>query len=65
MANRKSDPIITELRAVRAEHAAQCGFDIAAIFEDIRRWQAESGREFVRLPPRPVAVPMKDPFDVG
>ena len=65
MATRESDPIIAELRAVRAEHAARFGFDVAAIFEDIRRWQVESGREFVRLPPRPVAVPMDNPSGTG
>ena len=63
MANRRPDPIIAELRAARDRHAAECGYDVAAIFEDIRCWQAESGREFVRLPPRPPKLQTRDPQD--
>ena len=30
-----TDPIVDELRAIRDEHAAQCGFDAGRMFEDI------------------------------
>ena len=48
------DPIIDELRAVRDEHVARCGYDVDEIFRDIRARQQTSGREYVRLPARRV-----------
>lgn len=47
------DPIVEEIRRVRQAHAARFGFNLKAIVEDFRRQQAESGRTYVRLPPRP------------
>jgi hypothetical protein len=52
MQRMQTDPIIYELRAVRDEHAARCGYDAEEIFRDIRAKQQASGREYVRLPPR-------------
>lgn len=52
----EADPIIAELREVRSRHAMRFGFDVSAIFADIRRCQDASGREYQRRPPRPVAV---------
>ena len=48
----KTDPIIDELRAVRNQHAARCGYDVEAIFRDIRATQDASQSDFVSLPPR-------------
>ena len=50
------DPIIFEVRAVRAAHAARFDYDVAAIFRDIRAMQEEPGREYVRFPARPVVA---------
>lgn len=47
-----TDPIIDELRAVRDEHAARCGYDIEAIFRDIRARENASGRDYVSRPAR-------------
>ena len=44
------DPAIAEVRAVRDRHAARFGYDVKAIFRDIRSLQKTSGREFVRYP---------------
>ena len=52
MQRMQTDPIIDELRAVRDEHAARCGYDVEEIFRDIRAIQQASGREYVRLPAR-------------
>ena len=49
------DPIISEVRAACDAHAARFDYDLAAIFRDIRAMQEKSGREYVRLPARPVA----------
>lgn len=49
------DPIIAEIRAVRDAHAARFGYDVEAIFNDIRASQKASGRKYVRYPARRVA----------
>jgi hypothetical protein len=47
------DEIVEEVHRVREEYGAKFDHDIDAIYEDIRRRQAESGREFVSFPRRP------------
>ncbi len=42
------DPIVEELRAIRREHVERFGREPQAIFEDLKRLEAESGRRFVR-----------------
>ena len=56
MSTRDGDPIVAEVREARSRHAARFGFDLAAIFADIRRRQVASGREYERRPHRPAAV---------
>lgn len=46
------DPVIAEVRAIRDRHAARFGYDVKAIFRDIRSLQKTSGRELVRYPAR-------------
>lgn len=46
------DEIVEEVRKVRDEYAAKFNYDIDAIYKDIKRLEAESGRKFVTLPPR-------------
>ena len=46
------DPIVAEIRKIRDEHAAKFNYDVAAIFEDIRRQEKESGRQYVTYPSR-------------
>jgi hypothetical protein len=60
MQRMQTDPIIDELRAVRDEHAARCGYDVEEIFRDIRAKQQASGREYVRLPARRVVSDAED-----
>ena len=50
------DPIISEVWAARDAHAARFDYDVTAIFRDIRAMQEKSGREYVRLPARPVVA---------
>ena len=47
-----NDPIVAEVRIVREEHAARFGYDVGAIFKDIRVRQEDSGQEYVRYPSR-------------
>ena len=48
MKTRLPDPIIAEVRAIRQAYAARFGYDMEAIFRDIRARQEASGREYVR-----------------
>jgi len=43
----RDDPIVSEIRQARKEHARRFHFDLHAICEDLRRQEAESGREYV------------------
>lgn len=55
-----TDPIVAEVRAVRDEHAARFGYDVGAIFRDIRSSQEVSGRAYVRYPSRPAVSDLED-----
>ena len=46
-----TDPIVEEVRRVRDEHAAQFGYDLDVIFQDIKDQEKKSGRKFVILVP--------------
>lgn len=46
------DPIVEEVRRVRAEFAARFGNDLGAMMKELQRAEAEGGREVVSLPPR-------------
>ena len=43
----RNDPIVAEVRAIRDELAAQCGYDIKEIFRKLREQQAKSGLRYV------------------
>ncbi len=45
------DEIVEEVRKAREEYAAKFNHDIDAIYKDIKRREAESGREFVSFQP--------------
>ena len=47
-----NDPIVNETRKLRKSYASEHNRDIDAIFQDILKWQAESTRKVVSLPPR-------------
>ena len=56
----RNDPIVAEVREIRNELAAQCGYDLKEIFRSVREQQANSGLEYVRYPARRV-VPTENP----
>jgi hypothetical protein len=47
-----SDPIIEEIHQFRADHAARFNYELAAIVEDLKKQEKQSGKTFVSLPPR-------------
>lgn len=46
------DPIVEEIRRIRDAHAAKFGYDLQAIYEDLKRQERESGHEIVSFPPK-------------
>ena len=48
------DPIVEEIRRIRQEHAKRFGYDLDAIFEDLREKERKSRRKIVSRKPRPV-----------
>ena len=55
MSSRITDPIVAEVRRVRAELAARHGNDVAAIIRHAQALARTLDRPCVRYPPRPVA----------
>jgi len=51
-----NDPVIEEIHKIRAEHAARFRYDLAAIVEDVRKEEQQSGKRFISLPPRLVVA---------
>ena len=47
-----NDPIVAEVRATRDRLAAKFGYDLSAIYRDIKEQERASGRAFVSYPPR-------------
>jgi hypothetical protein len=43
------DMIVEETRKIREEHAAKFGFDLKAIYEDLKEQEKQSSREVVSL----------------
>lgn len=50
------DPIVEEVRSVRDAHAAQYNYDLRAIYRAVKKEEADSGRRFVKLPPKRLEV---------
>lgn len=46
------DPIVEEVRKIREEHAARFGFDLKAIYDDLKKTEKQSERNIVSLPPK-------------
>lgn len=46
------DEIVEEIHRIRDEYAKSFNYDLKAIFADLQKQQAESGREVVKLPPK-------------
>ena len=44
------DPILEEIYKYREEYAKSFNYDLKAMFHDLRKKQAASGRKFVKLP---------------
>lgn len=52
----KDDPIVADVRRIRQEHAARFKYDLDLIARDLKAQEKASGRLYIRLPPRRLAV---------
>jgi hypothetical protein len=59
------DPIVAEVRRVRAAHAAQFNNDLLAIYRALKAEEQKSGREFASYPARRFAPTKKPPVRVA
>ncbi len=48
-----NDEIVEEIHQIREQYAKSFNYDLKAIFEDLRKKEAESGREVVTLSRQP------------
>lgn len=48
-----TDEIVEEIHRIREEYAKSFNYDLDAIFADLRKKEAESGREIVTLSRKP------------
>ena len=53
MKSESADPIVSEIRKEREQHAARFGIDLGEIFQDLQEQKRASGWKFVRYPARP------------
>ena len=53
-----NDPIVAEVRAIRDQLAAQCGYDMKELFRQLRKRQIDSRRKYVRYSARRI-VPIE------
>lgn len=50
------DEIINEVRALREAYGEQFGFDVDALYRDVKDRERKGGRKIVSLEPRPAEV---------
>jgi len=53
------DPIVAEVRRVRAAHAAQFNNDLEAIYRNLKAQEKEGGRKYASYPARRLVVVKK------
>ena len=59
------DSVLREVREVREAYAREHGFDLKAIFADLRERDARGDWKVVRLSPRPAVVVSPGMKDLG
>lgn len=50
------DTIVNEIRAARQAHAEKFGFDLPAIYDDLKQAEERSNRRIVSFPPKPAML---------
>lgn len=55
------DPIVAEVRRIRAEHAEKFNYDLEAIYADLQKREAQSEDVFVSFPAKRLEPVVKNP----
>ena len=55
------EPIVAEVRRIRHEHAARFKYDLDLIVKDLKAQEQASGRSYINLPARRLAVQQTRP----
>lgn len=48
----RDDPIVEEVRRIRAEYLEQCGNDLGKLVEDLSAWERAHPERVVSYPPK-------------
>jgi hypothetical protein len=59
------DPVVEEVRRLRAEYAATLNYDLKAICEDLQKRAEQEGIPTIARQPRPPAVQLNRPKKAG
>jgi len=59
------DPIVEEVRQIREKHAARFGYDLKAIYDDLKEIERRSGRKIVSLPSKRTKEGLGEPASGG
>lgn len=57
------DPIVEEVRNAREEHAARFGYDLRAVYEDLKESEKQTPGKVVSLQPKRAKKAPPDPRD--
>jgi hypothetical protein len=57
------DPIVEEVREAREEHAARFGYDLRAIYDDLKESDKKTPGKVVSLEPKKAKKAQSDPRD--
>jgi hypothetical protein len=56
MVNMQKDIIVSEVRATRQAHSEKFGFDLTAIYDDLKQAEEQSERKVVSFPTKPALL---------
>ena len=54
--NQWHDPIVDEVRQIRDRYAALCGYNLQAIFRELKIQEQHSDRTCITYPPRKISM---------
>ena len=60
-----TDPIVAELHRIRERHARKFGYDLRAMYQDLKREQAASRQKVVSVPRRRKKILVRTRGDRG
>ena len=59
------DPIVEEVRKIRAAYAKRLNYDLDAIYRDLKEKERKGGRRVMPCPAKKAAIPCSDEIQAG